>query len=154
MSQAADIAYGTSRETNLHSQLEELVGDSIERKGGMSVFDYSNKSKTIYVELKSRRIKHDEYPTALIGLNKVEFCNKADVDYYFAYSYLDGIYYIKYDKELFATFEVNTSYLRGERLDCSNRPSAILYVPVKHLKKYEPGGKGVGEAHFAHGERS
>jgi hypothetical protein len=148
MSQAADLSYGISREVSLHNQIEELVGDSIERRGGMSVFDYSNKAKTIYVELKSRRINHDQYPTALIGLNKVEFCSNPEVDYYFAYSYLDGIYYIKYDKDLFATFEVNTSYQRGDRADCHNRPSAIVYVPVKHLTKYEPGGKGVGEPNF------
>lgn len=144
MSQAADIAYGTSRETNLHTQIEELVGDKVEWRGGMEVFDYRNRAKTIYAELKSRRIKHDEFSTALIGLNKVEFCTNPNVDYYFAYSYLDGIYYIKYDKDLFSTFEVNTSYKRGERSDCINRPSAIVYVPVKHLKKFESGGKGIG----------
>ena len=138
MSQSADLIYGTSREVSLHNQIEELVGDTVERKGGMSIFDYTNKTNTIYVELKSRRIRHDEYPTALIGLNKVEFCSDPNVDYYFAYSYLDGFYYIKYDKELFATFEVNTSYKRGDREDCPNRPSAIVYVPVKYLKRYEP----------------
>jgi hypothetical protein len=137
MSQAADLSYGVSREVSLHNQIEELVGDSIERKGGMSVFDYTNKAKTVYVELKSRRIKHDDYATALIGLNKVEACTNPDVDYYFVYSYLDGIYYIKYDKTEFATFEVDTTYQRSDREDCPNKPSAVVYVPVKKLKRFE-----------------
>ena len=137
MNQAADLSYGISREVSLHNQIEELVGDTVERKGGMSVFDYNNKAKTVFVELKSRRIKHDAYNTALIGLNKIEACINPDVDYYFVYSYLDGIYYIKYDKSLFSTFEVDTSYQRSERGDCLNKPSAVMYVPIQKLKKFE-----------------
>lgn len=91
---------------------------------------------TIYAELKSRRIKHDEYDTAIIGLNKIEACTNPDVDYYFVYSYLDGIYYIKYDKTLFSTFVVDTSYQRSDRVGCSNRPSAVVYVPIKNLKLF------------------
>jgi hypothetical protein len=103
----------------------------------MSVFDYNNRAKTIYVELKSRRIRHDEYSTALIGLNKIEACINPDVDYYFVYNYLDGIYYIKYDKTEFSAFEVDTSYQRSDRGDCLNKPSAVMYVPVKKLKRFE-----------------
>lgn len=137
LKQADDIAFGKKSEMSLHTKIEKLVGDTIEWRGGMETFDYSNRGKTIYAELKTRRIKHDDYDTAIIGLNKVEACTNPDVDYYFVYSYLDGIYYIKYDKTLFSTFVVDTSYQRSDRLGCSNRPSAIVYVPIKNLKLFD-----------------
>jgi hypothetical protein len=137
LKQADDLAFGKKSEMSLHKKIEKLVGDEIEWKGGMEVFDYCNRGKTIYAELKSRRIKHDDYATALIGLNKVEACTNPDVDYYFVYSYLDGVYYIKYDKTVFSTFEVDTSYQRSDRGDCLNKPSAVVYVPVEKLKRFE-----------------
>jgi hypothetical protein len=89
------------------------------------------------VELKSRRIRHDKYPTALIGLNKVEACNDENKDYYFVYCYDDGVFYIKYDKETFLKFERNYEYRRGDRSDCYNYASKIVYIPVEKLVKLE-----------------
>jgi hypothetical protein len=56
-----------------------------------------------HMEHKSRRITKNRYDTALMPKHK------ADGEYrnlYFTYTYLDGFYYIKYDKELFSTFKV------------------------------------------------
>jgi hypothetical protein len=99
--------------------------------------DYTNPGKTIYVELKSRRIRHDTYPTAIIGLNKTEFARKSGVECYFVWLYTDGLFYCKYDPELWDTFEVNHDYFRGERADCINRAQSIIYVPREHLQKWE-----------------
>ena len=139
LSQEEDIAYGKKSEMNLHKTIESLVGDTVEWKGGFEIFDYSNKGRTIWVELKTRRIKHDDYPTAIIGSNKLELCKKTEgVEYYFVYNYLDGIYYIKYDKAVFDTFEVNPEYRRGERFGCTNSPSSVVFIPTGLLKRYEP----------------
>jgi hypothetical protein len=137
--QKADIAFGEASEMTNLDILQNFLDTTLERKGGYAVFDYENPSKTIFVELKTRRIRHDTYDTALIGLNKVAFCNTInDVDYWFAYCYTDGIFVIKYDKELFDTFEVRHDYRRGPRDDVVNREQSVVLIPTEHLVKVKP----------------
>ena len=137
LSQQADLQFGHTHEISQKSNIELLVGEPVDYKGGFNLFDYRNKAQTIFVELKSRRIRHDDYDTAIIGMNKVEFCSDPTKSYWFCYNYLDGLYYIKYDKALFDTFESNMSFTRGDRLNCPGIPNHVLYIPVRLLKKFE-----------------
>jgi hypothetical protein len=134
---ADDLAFGTKNEENVWTTIENALGTKLTRLGGYSPLDYTNEAKTIWAELKTRRIAHNQYPTALIGKNKVDFCDKENVAYYFVYSYNDGLWYIKYDKALFDTFRVEIEYERGWRPDASNAPSAVVHIPVEHLQKLE-----------------
>lgn len=131
-SQKSDIVFGEKSEVSLLSRVEGLVGQPLARQGGFNIMDYTNANKTVYVELKTRRIRHDAYPTAIIGKNKVDFCSDPSKDYYFVFSYLDGVFYIKFDADLFASFETQREFLRGERDDCVNRPQFVVMVP-SHL---------------------
>lgn len=137
LSQARDLDFGKKSEMMLHSKIEKLVGDSLNMEDGMSFFDYSNNAKTIYAELKTRRIKHNDFSTALIGKNKIDFCNKPGVDYYFVYSYTDGVFYIKYNKELFDTFEVDEGFRRSARTDCNNSCQPVVLIPTDRLIRYD-----------------
>lgn len=114
-------------------RIEGLVGQPLSRQGGFNIMDYTNASKTVYVELKTRRIRHDAYSTAMVGKNKVEFCNDPTKNYYFVFCYTDGVFYIKYDKALFATFREENDFMRGERADCVNRPQRIVHIPREQL---------------------
>jgi hypothetical protein len=131
-SQKNDIVFGEKSETTLMNRIEGLVGQSLSRQGGFNIMDYTNASKTVYVELKTRRIHHNTYPTAIIGKNKIDFCSDPSKEYYFVFSYSDGVFYIKYDAKLFASFEVNSEFYRGERVDCVNRAQCIVLIPT-HL---------------------
>ena len=131
-SQKSDIVFGEKSEVSLLSRVEGLVGQPLARQGGFNIMDYTNANKTVYVELKTRRIRHNAYPTAIIGKNKIDFCSDPSKEYYFVFSYLDGVFYIKFDAELFASFEVDSEFLRGERDDCVNRPQFVVLVP-SHL---------------------
>jgi hypothetical protein len=134
--QRNDIQFGTASEIANLDLLQNFLETTLERKGGYAIFDYENPTKTVFVELKSRRIAHDKYPTAIIGANKVAACDD-ECQYWFAFCYTDGIYVIKYEKMLFDGFERNNSYLRGERSDCYNREQSVVYIPVEHLTKLE-----------------
>lgn len=136
ISQKEDILFGTGQEKTVMNDIQHIVGDNIILKSGWSLFDYQNESNTVFVELKSRRIRHDAYPTALIGLNKVEACNDPTKKYWFCFNYIDGLYYIQYDKALFDTFERNDSYWRTPRTGCANREQRVVYIPVSSLRKY------------------
>lgn len=135
-SQKADLAYGESNEVSVMDRLNEAFKTELERFGGYATIDYANPSRSIWVELKSRRIRHNQYPTALIGANKVAFCQKNDErEYYFVFQYLDGLYYIKYNKDLFDSFQ-KEAFQRGERADAAyNGPQDIYHIPVEHLEK-------------------
>ena len=134
--QSADLEFGTRNEDTIKNQIEAIAGTPLIKQGGYSVMDYTNDTKTVYVELKTRRIKHDDYPTALIGANKIEFCSDPEKNYFFVFCYSDGIYYIKYDDSLFNTFERSDNYYRGERDDCINNAQSVFYIPINHLTKY------------------
>ena len=132
---SADLRMGDFNEINCHSVLETYCGDRLVRQGGYNVMDFANDNKTIYVELKSRRIRHNQYPTAIIGGNKIDFCSDANSNYYFAFSYSDGVYAIKYDSELFNTFERRNDYWRGDRYGIANRAQDVVFIPIEHLVK-------------------
>ena len=137
VSQKEDLKFGTASEQNNKAAVEALAVEPMIWRGGYSLFDYCNKECTIYVELKTRRIAHDDYGTALIGKNKVDFCCDDTKKYYFMFSYTDGNYFIKYSKDLFNSFDTNDSYKRGERNDCVNRADYIMLIPTELLVKLE-----------------
>lgn len=134
-----DLAFGTKNELTVWTQIEDALGTKLSRLGGYSPIDYTNETRTVWAELKTRRVKHDSYATALIGKNKVDFCNKPNTAYYFVYSYLDGLWAIKYDKELFDTFRIENEYQRGHRPDANNSPSAVVHIPIEHLRSLKGG---------------
>jgi len=130
---ANDLQYGFGEESKLHAVLDDAFCDNLEKVSGYASMDYKNATNTLYVELKSRRIKHDQYPTALISASKIGFCKNTNADCYFVYQYVDGLFYVKYDKELFETFE-RSMYERGARPDAENNPKDTYFIPVEHLK--------------------
>lgn len=127
-----DLAYGTANEQEKQTKLETFFKTKLVHRGGYSTFDYDDGS-TLFVELKSRRIPHNKYPTAIIGANKVETAsNNPNRRYWFCYAYEDGMFGIEYNKELFDTFETN-DYSRGERADYHNKSQYCYFIPSKLL---------------------
>jgi len=132
---AEDMEFGRKNEESTVGILTNIFGEEMSFNGRWDVLDWSNKTKTIWAELKSRRISVSDYETGIVGLNKVQSCTDPNLKYYFFFKYTDGLYYIKYKKALFDTFDTNMNYKRGERPDCSNNPSAVVYVPIRLLKR-------------------
>jgi hypothetical protein len=134
--QAEDLRFGYTHEQNVLERLQKQFGTTLLRGGNWDTMDYSNPAKTIFIELKSRRVPHDRYPTAIIGRNKIRFCSDPTKEYYFVYNYEDGLFYIKYDPELFATFEVVTEYQRNRRADATDAPQEVVMIPYKYLTRF------------------
>jgi hypothetical protein len=134
---ADDLLFGAASENRNISTLSAYFNADLKHNGVHAVLDWSDSAKTIFAELKTRRIKHDAYPTTLIGLNKVQQCTNPNTEYWFCYSYEDGLYTIKYDKALFDTFRVEQSYQRFKRADSNDNPSAVVHIPVKLLMKVD-----------------
>jgi hypothetical protein len=141
MSILADRAFGAEGELNVGESLNRQFNTTLERRGGFYTFDYGGTlptGRTIELELKTRRIRHDQYPTTMVGRNKIEYCSNANTDYYFVFNFSDGIYYIKYDKALFASFECRNDFVRSQRSDCPNPVQSVVYIPNNLLIPLTP----------------
>jgi hypothetical protein len=129
---ASDYSFGTANEDVVRGRLEKALGTNLTKRGGFASFDYDNGS-TVFAELKSRRISHTTYPTTLIGANKVDVAAaNPSRQYWFCFSYSDGLYGIRYDKEKFAGYE-RRLYTRGERPDARNGPQDVVFIPTEDL---------------------
>jgi len=98
---------------------------------------YSNDKK--YLEMKSRRINHNQYPTAILNTHKIEeFNNRININndskLYIVYIYLDGIYYIEYNQEIFNKFETK-NFKRNERNGKIDIFNFCYFIPTNLLIK-------------------
>jgi len=126
---------------NVSASLNREFNTTLERRGGFYTFDYAGPQttgRTIEIELKTRRIRHDQYPTTMVGQNKIDYCSSPNVDYYFAFNFSDGLYYIKYDRALFDTFERRNDFVRSYRNDCPNPVQSVVYIPNNLLIPVNP----------------
>jgi hypothetical protein len=85
--------------------------------------------------MKSRRCKHDKYPTTFIGKNKVDEAKaNPSITHIFVYAYEDGLYYVEYEATLFDSFKI-TEFQRTARFGIIDRPKPTIEIPISHLKK-------------------
>jgi len=133
-SKADDIIFGKKNEETTLSILNKVFNKKMVFNGEYKVLDWSNTSKNIWAELKSRRISSSDYSTAIVGLNKVNSCTDPNHKYYFFFKYTDGLFYIKYNKTLFDSFDRNMEYKRSDNTDYARNASAIVYIPIQLLK--------------------
>lgn len=132
---ANDFARGTASEVANHTVIEGLVGSSLVKDPNpYATFDFHNSGKTVYVELKTRFIEHDRYPTALIGANKVRYCTDENKEYYFVWAYTDGLYYVKYDPKVFEHLECRP-FCRNARTDYNDVENDHYFIPHTLLTK-------------------
>lgn len=127
-SKSQDLTFGLTSEQKNKKTLEAFFGCGLSKTSNFAPMDFTNESKTIYLELKTRRIPHNLYPTALIGKNKVDFCKGSTAECYFVFVYTDGLFYIKYDAALFETF-VCEDFERGMREGGIQPKQLFYYIP-------------------------
>ena len=136
MSQNLDLQMGELNEQkNIDALSSFFKTIFIKDENKYAIIDWFNKSNTIYLELKSRRLNHNDYPTTIIGVNKINYCKDPTKTYYFAFSFLDGLYFIKFDKELFKTFEIKREKIKY-RSDVGHiEIKDNIHIPIKFLTK-------------------
>ena len=132
--QRADLAFGAKNQTEVLPLINKFFNDeAVEYDNAFSTQDFYS-DKAVY-ELKSRNIKHNQYPTAIIGCNK---CNLGgediDKELYFLFKYTDGLFYIKYDNNQFANYKTR-SFCRNARSDYNDKASLVWDIPYQDLKR-------------------
>lgn len=131
-SQQNDLKFGLEQEDIILPILEKYFIDKIQHtKDKYCKYDF--KGEKFNYELKSRKIKHNQYNTALLGYNKKPNDKKPQ---YFIFNYTDGIYYIKYDEKVFNTFDVK-EFQRNRRIDYNDVLKPTYFIPYEKLTKIE-----------------
>lgn len=122
-----DKRIGDIGETTILPKLQSHFNMSIRKTtNAYEKFDYIDDAGTKY-ELKTRRNRMDAFPTTLIPKHKV-----IDGELYFIFNFVDKVSYIKYDKELFDTFE--TRDLIDGRYDYERLGISHYLIPIGMLK--------------------
>jgi hypothetical protein len=122
-----DYKYGKENEKKILKDLNNFFKDDIEIiTDKFSQYDFKG-TKNIY-ELKTRRNKYEDFPTTIIGANKI-----LD-NIIFLFKFENGLYYIKYDENKFNTFE-KKKFVRNKRLDYNDKEMDYLFIPIEHLTK-------------------
>jgi hypothetical protein len=97
-------------------------------------FDLKDGVNKFVVEVKKRNNNHDKYPTTMIGYNKYikarQYITRG-YNVYFVFDYMDGIYYYKYDNEIYVPKD-------GGRCDRGrNEIKKYIWININKLTKIE-----------------
>jgi hypothetical protein len=119
-----DYASGIIEQKNLLPKLKEYFKkDIVEIDNKLSPFDYE--CSKYYYELKTRTNTLNKYPTTMIGRNKIGGSKKTKL----IFKFTDCLTYIKYNKELFDTFEIKNF----DRNSKEPNKKDYIYIPIEHL---------------------
>ena len=72
--QRKDLNFGFKSEEEIHSILEEVFGNLLRSKKNPEMgeyYEFDKYNEDFFIEVKTRRIKHDKYPTLFFGENKL-----------------------------------------------------------------------------------
>lgn len=128
----ADIRFGTDKEKSLLATIQSKFGRNItQSRHKYCLYDFSDDDTVI--ELKSRHMTHNHYPTAIIGANKLK-CFRKKVDagkkVYLLFNYTDGLFYVEYTgKDIWECKSINR---RDRGID---EISNVYHIPYKCLTK-------------------
>jgi len=92
-----DISLGDLGEKEMYAYLKQCIdGDLVKHKNNWAVFDFSS-DKSV-VELKTRRIRHNQFGDIMIGANKLQKASCENRDVFFVWNCVDGVFYWKYNQ--------------------------------------------------------
>jgi hypothetical protein len=123
-----DYAFGKCEEIKIKSLLEKSFNDVLISTADFYRYDYEG-NNNVY-EVKSRRNEYNKYPTTLMPAYKIK-TKKTPI---LVFIFFDGIYYIKYEEQLFNTFE-KKMFVRQKREDYNDLKQEYIFIPIDKLTK-------------------
>lgn len=127
-----DLEFGLNKEIEIKTQIEKYFNESIKNTkeiySNYCSYDFLGETTNNKYELKSRRNTKYKYDTTLLSLFKT---TKAHNDFIFIFCFTDKICYIKYNKQLFETF--NKKLIQIHRVDKYENSKIHYLIPVELL---------------------
>lgn len=146
----SDLQYGFERENINHERLERFLGCKLKKLGKYDTMDWveeqedDDETTPWYVEQKARRMTYatlrdnykspvNEYPSALIGKNKIEFM-KHHGNGIVVFDFTDRLMFWQYNDEQYEKMEIEEKFLRGARLGFIDKPNPVVHIPCSLLR--------------------
>ena len=127
----ADIILGQRGESETEKKIQKYFqNDSFKQTCDFHSFDFFSEELETFIEVKTRRIKHNGYRSIIFSAHKIQFIkNNPEYDYYFIFNCRDGFYIWKYNPKQFFLSE-------GGRRDRGKiEKSRVCNVFTEFLKK-------------------
>ncbi len=129
MSFSNDYKFGKTEEERVLIKVCRFFDEEIHPTTQFCRWDFE--SDTAIYEMKSRNVSSNTYIDVMIGYNKIQPICKPQ---YFLFNFTDGLFYIKYDEQVFMDFELKL-FKREGRTDCNDKPQVVCHIPVKNLTR-------------------
>jgi len=125
-----DKLMGEMEEDRLVEIINEKWNSGLVKMPENSILDFRSSSGGYYVEIKSRRNRYNQYPTTMVGYNKIRHIIDNGLNCIFVFAFTDGDYYYTFNPN--DEFEVS----KGGRND-RGRPeyNQYWYIPIVKLIK-------------------
>ena len=125
-----DLKFGYKSECELLPLFKKKYGDNIKKSTDKySFFDFYDDNSLL--ELKTRRITHNQYSTAICNLSKIEKLFNDKRKAFLIFSYLDGVFEISIT-ENYKDWKTSTQTRRDRgRVESS----VVCLIPYSEMKK-------------------
>jgi hypothetical protein len=128
-----DYSFGKTNEDIVLTQIQKFfTNDGIIKKEEDTYSKYDFKGDTYLYELKSRNVHYKKFATTIIPYDKIIENTKQ----IFLFNFIDGLYYIEYDKDVFSKFELS-DFQRHKREDYNDIKKLYFHIPIKKLIKID-----------------
>lgn len=131
----ADLKFGESQERQFKDVIGCSLGLKLRRTRPYFVFDYE--CDTAYVELKSRRTPFNQFPTTIIGKNKLDSAKEYSISgkkIYFVFSFPEGLFIWEYNTEQADKIRIDKC---GRRDRGRNEIKDYGFIPLEYFTKLE-----------------
>lgn len=95
----ADLNFGFKNEADFLPIMREVIDPLLARTTTKIYYPFDYMSPNTYVELKSRKMARNVYPTFMIGENKIRHSIKTDKEVFFVWNFYDEYYVYKFNKD-------------------------------------------------------
>ncbi len=139
-----DLKFGNKNEKIMCRKISKAMGIKLKPyKDAFSIFDFRDEAKKVVVELKSRRIRHDQYTSTFVGHNKILEGFRLIADgwkVFIVWKFNDKVRYYElvskaqFDKECWVDVGALSRWDRGR-----NEISDLANIPIvyqRDLKKF------------------
>lgn len=131
-----DKKFGSKSEEEIHKILESKFGVLLNSKENPEMgkyYEFDKYNEKYFIEVKTRRIKHDEYKTLFFGENKLRKgdylkCVNSKLRIFYIWNCTDGIYYWEHRSSIFEIKE------RGRNDRGKNEYKKCIDINQKYIK--------------------
>jgi hypothetical protein len=126
----SDVKLGQIGEEKVKKYMEHLLNIELEYTEDFHPYDLFSKEKHLYIEVKTRRCRHNKHKTLYFSKAKLDFINENPTNkYIFVYNLLDGLFLWNFNKD-----QIFLS-MGGRRDRGLNEIKKLCNIPVKYLIK-------------------